>query len=60
LSLLVFDCGVQDTLLFIIVIISMIHDFLSFYIVVSKTRSGKWKHFYGRPRATVNIATPLQ
>jgi len=23
-------------------------------------RSGKWKHFYGRPWATVNIATPLQ
>ena len=23
-------------------------------------RSGKWKHFYGWPRATVNIATPLQ
>jgi len=35
----------------------MIHDFLSFYIVV---RSGKKKHFYGRPRVTVSIATPLQ
>jgi len=38
----------------------MIHDFLSFYIVVSNVRSGKTKHFYGRSRATVSIATPQQ
>jgi len=32
----VFDWDVQDALLFLIGVISMIHDFLSFYIVVSK------------------------
>jgi len=31
----------------------MIYDFLSFYIVVSKMRSGKRKHFYGRPQAAL-------
>jgi len=38
----------------------MIHYFLSVYIVASKCGSGKRKHFYGRPRATVNIATAQQ
>jgi len=37
----VFDCDVQDALLFLIVIISMMHDFLSCYIVVSKCE--EWK-----------------
>jgi len=37
----VFDCDVQDALLFLIVITSMIHDFLSFHIVVSKCE--EWK-----------------
>jgi len=37
----------------------MIHDFLSFYIVVSKCE--EWKEAYlGRPRSTVSISTPLQ
>ena len=40
-SFRVFDCDVQDALLFLIVIISMIHDFLSFYVVVSKCK--EWK-----------------
>jgi len=30
-----------------------LHDFSSFYIVVSNVRSGKRKHFYVRPRATL-------
>jgi len=38
----------------------MIHDSLSFYSVVSKCEEWKVGVFYGRPRATVNIATPLQ
>jgi len=38
--LLVFDCDVQDTLLLLVVRISMIRDFLSCYIVVSKC---EWK-----------------
>ena len=40
-SLWVIDCDVQDALLFRIVIISMVHDFLWFYIVVSKC--DEWK-----------------
>jgi len=44
-SLWVFDCDVQDALLFLIVIIVMIHDFLSFYIVVSKCEEWKVEAF---------------
>ena len=44
-SLWVFDCDVQDALLFLTVIISMIHDFLSFYIVVSKCEEWKEEAF---------------
>jgi len=40
-SFCVFDCDVQGALLFLIVIINMIHDFLSFYIAVSKCE--EWK-----------------
>jgi len=36
----------------LLLLISTIHDFLSFSIVVSKRE--EWKeHFYGRPRATL-------
>jgi len=38
----------------------MKHDLLLFYIVVSKCEEWKEKAFYGRLRATVSIATPLQ
>jgi len=38
----------------------MMHDFLSFYIVVSKCEEWKEKLLYGWPRATVSIALPLQ
>jgi len=39
----------------------MIHDFLSFYIVVShNVSSGKRKHLSGRLRATVSMVTPLK
>jgi len=31
----------------------MIHDFLSFYIVVSECEEWKEEAFYGRPRATI-------
>jgi len=44
-SLWAFDCDVQDALLFLIVIIVMIHDFLSFYIVVSKCEEWKVEAF---------------
>jgi len=36
------------------------HDFLSFYIVVSKCEEWRKKHLYGLPWAAVSIATPLQ
>jgi len=42
----------------LLLLITTIHDFLSFSIVVRKRE--EWKHCYGRPRATVNIAMPLQ
>jgi len=45
---------------FLIVIINMIHAFISFYIVVSKCEEWKEEAFYGRPRAKVSIVTPLQ
>jgi len=40
----------------------MIHDFLSFYIVVTKCEEWKEEAFVwsGRTPATVSIATPLQ
>jgi len=39
------DCDVQDALLFLIFVISMIQDFLSFYIVVSKCEEWKVEAF---------------
>jgi len=59
-SLWVFDCNVEDSLLFLIVIISIIHDFLSFHIVVSKCEEWKEEAFLWSARVTVSIATPLQ
>ena len=56
----VFDCDVQDALLFVIVIISMIHDFLSFYIVVSKCEERKVEAFSWSAPGDSNIAKPLQ
>jgi len=39
----------------------MIHDFLSFYIVVSKCEERKEETFlWSAPGNTINIATPLQ
>jgi len=46
--------------MFLILIMSMIRDFLSFYTVVSKCEDWKEEHFNGLSRATVSIATPLQ
>jgi len=34
--------------------------FFHFILLQANVRSGKRKQFYGRPRATVSIATPLQ
>jgi len=56
----VFYCDVQNALLFLIVVITTIHDFLSFRIVVSKCEEWKEEAFFGRPWATVIIATPLR
>jgi len=56
----VFDCDVQDVLLFLIAIISMIHDFLSFYIVVSKCEESKEEALLWSALGNINIATPLQ
>jgi len=33
---------------------------LSFKIFVSKFEGWKGRHFYGRPRAVLSLATPLQ
>ena len=55
-----FDCDVQDALLFLIVIINMIHDFFSFYIIVSKCEEWKEKAFLWSAPGDINIATPLQ
>jgi len=44
-SLRVFDSDVEVALLFLIVIISMIRDFLLFYIVASKCEEWKEKAF---------------
>jgi len=49
----VFDCNVQGALLFLIVMISMIQDFLSFYIVVSKCEEWKEEAFLWSARATL-------
>jgi len=45
---------------FLIVIISMIHDFLSFYIVVSKCEDWKEKAFLWSVPGDIHIPTPLQ
>jgi len=50
----------QDAVLFLIVIISMIHDFFSFYIVVSKCEEWKEKVCLWSVPGDINIATPLQ
>ena len=59
-SLWVFDCDVQGALLFLIVIIIMIHDFLPFYIVVSKCEEWKEEAFLWSSPGDTNIAAPLQ
>jgi len=56
----VFHCDFQEALLFLIVIISKIHDFLSFYIVVSKCEEWKEEAFLWLAPGDINIATPLQ
>jgi len=38
----------------------MIHDFLSFYIVVSKCKEWKEEAFLWSAQGDINIATPLQ
>ena len=38
----------------------MIHDFLSFYIVVSKCEEWKEEAFYGQPRVTHRYATAVE
>ena len=55
-----FDCDAQDALLLLIVIISMIHDFLSFYIVVSKCEEWKEEALLWLAPGDINIVTPLQ
>jgi len=40
-----FDCDFQDALLFLVVILSMIHDFLSFHIVARKCEEWKEEAF---------------
>jgi len=50
-----FDCDVQDALLFLIVIISMIHGFLSFHIVVSKCEEWKEEAFLWSAWATLTL-----
>jgi len=42
------------------VIISMIHDFLSFYIVVSKCEEWKEEAMLWSAQGDINIATSLQ
>jgi len=54
------DCDVQDALLFLIVVISMRHDFFSFDVVVSKREEWKEKAFLWSVPGDINIATPLQ
>ena len=44
-SLWVFDCDVQDALLFLVSLISMKHDLPSFQILVNKIESSKGQHF---------------
>jgi len=56
----VFECDVQGALLFLIVIKSMIHDFLTFYIFVSKCEEWKEKAFLWSAPGDINITTPLQ
>ena len=55
-----FDYDVQDALLFLIVTISMVHDFLSFYIVASKCEEYKEEALLWSVPGDINIATPLQ
>jgi len=37
----------------------MKYDLLSFQFFESKFEGWKGRHFYGRPRAVLNVATPL-
>ena len=55
-----FDFDVEDALLFLIVIISMIHDFLSFYIAVSKCEEWKEEVFLWSAPGDNSIAMPVQ
>jgi len=50
--LCLFDCDVQDALLFLIAIMNMIHDFFSFYIVFSKCEEWKVEAFLWSAPAT--------
>jgi len=56
----VVDCDVQGALLFLIAIIGMIHDLLSFYIVVSKCEDWKEEALLWLVPGDINIATPLK
>ena len=47
-------------MLLFLTVISMIHDFLSFYIVVSKCEVWKEEAFLWLAPGDINIATPLQ
>jgi len=52
------DSDVQDVLIFLLSLLSTTHDF-SFLILVSKSEVWKGRHFHGRPRAVLSLATPL-
>ena len=59
-SFWVFDCGLQDALLILISLTGRNHDLLSLCILVSKFEGWRGRHFYGRPRVALGLATPLQ
>jgi len=49
----VFDCDVQDALIFLISLHGTKNDLLSFTILVSKFEWWKGRHFYGRSFASL-------
>jgi len=53
----VFDCDFEDALL-ILISLRTKHE-LPFKVFVSKFEGWKGRHFYGRPRAALSLATPL-
>jgi len=51
--------GLNPVLIFLTSLRSTKHDLLSFQMNVSKSNAWKGKHFHGRLRATLTLATPL-